>query len=165
MTRRTTISRTLSGQLRGEPSRQLAPRCLSWPLPGLLDPAPTARSRPDPRTGVSAPAAPGHALVVCAFSFAAAETHWLYGVPCWPATCFLLSFAHALAGLSVALVASLAIAVTHWLNGVPCWPATCFLLSLLQKTPYAFAFAGSVACGPGVGVVSGLPSSWPGLPR
>jgi len=53
-------------------------------------------------------------------SFAAAVTHLLYGVPVWPGTCFLLSFAQARAGLPVSPVASLAIAVTHWLNGVPC---------------------------------------------
>ena len=44
-------------------------------------------------------------------------------------TCFLLSPAHAFAGLSVLPLASLAIAVTHCENGVPFCPSTCFLLS------------------------------------
>ena len=34
-------------------------------------------------------------------SFAAPETHWLNGVPCWPATCFLLRSLQAVRGFFV----------------------------------------------------------------
>ena len=62
-------------------------------------------------------------------SFAPPETQRLNGVPDVPATCFLLSVAHATLGEFVAPLASLAIAVTHLLKGVPGVPATCVLLS------------------------------------
>ena len=83
----------------------------------------------------------------CLRSLAAATTHLLYGVPFWPATCFLLSVLQAVVGL-VWLVATLAIAVTHWLKGVPFWPATCFLLWPWQCLPYALAFVSALALGP-----------------
>ena len=90
----------------------------------------------------------------CSFwSLAAATTHWLYGVPFWPATCFLLRVLHAVVGFAFP-VATLASAVTHWLNGVPFCPATCFLLSRWHFVPYAFALAAALALGPG-GVSAG----------
>jgi hypothetical protein len=61
------------------------------------------------------------------WSLVAATTQRLYGVPFWPATCFLLNVLHAVVGLALP-VATLAIAVTHWLKGVPFCPATCLLL-------------------------------------
>jgi cellulose synthase (UDP-forming) len=45
-------------------------------------------------------------------SFAAAATHWLNGVPCWPATCFLLNAAQAVRGDVVLPFASFASART-----------------------------------------------------
>src|SRR3954470_20360622 len=111
-----------------------------------------------PRGGQGAPS-PGATSVAqllepdesssCAFwSLAAATTHLLYGVPFWPATCFLLRVLQAVVGLG-RLVATLAIAVTPWLKGVPFWPATCFLLWPWQFLPYALAFVSALALGPG----------------
>src|SRR3954462_9958141 len=77
---------------------------------------------------------PDESSSCCFCSLAAATTHLLYGVPFWPATCFLLRLLQAVVGL-VWLVATLAIAVTHWLKGVPFWPATCFLLWPWQCLP------------------------------
>ena len=65
-------------------------------------------------------------------SVAPPETQTLYGVPAFPATCFLLSDAQADLGEELVPVARLAIAVTHLLNGVPGVPATWVLLSLRQ---------------------------------
>src|SRR6186713_1915305 len=87
-------------------------------------------------------------------SFAASTTQRENGVPFSPFTCFLLRSLQAWRGVRSSLVAAFAIAVTHTLKGVPFTPFTCFLLSPLQCTPYAFAFSGSVALGPGgVGAV------------
>src|SRR5947207_8724681 len=106
------------------------------------------------------------AFAYCSFwSLAAATTQRLYGVPFWPATCFLLSALQAVVGLALP-VATLAIAVTHWLKGVPFWPATCFLLSFWQFLPYALAFVSALALGPGgvsaagVCVTAGLLPAW-----
>jgi hypothetical protein len=52
-------------------------------------------------------------------SLAAADTHWLKGVPCCPAVCRRLRPLQALVGFFAEPEASLAMAVTHWLNGVP----------------------------------------------
>ena len=74
----------------------------------------------------------------------------LNGVPGVPATWVLLSFLQAVRGLLMEPLASFAMSVTHLENGVPGVPATCVLLSPWQNLPYAFAFAGRLALGPGV---------------
>src|SRR5689334_6285472 len=99
----------------------------------------------------------GYPPACCLSSFLAPETHTLYAVPRCPATCFLLSPAHALAGLVAEPLASLAMSVTHLENGVPGVPATCFLLSPWQNFPYALALLALVG---GVDLLG-----WPPLPR
>ena len=83
---------------------------------------------------------PAGASSSCCFrSLAAATTQRLYGVPFWPATCFLLAPCRPSSGCLP--VATLAIAVTHRLKGVPFWPVTCFLLWPWHCLPYALALA------------------------